>query len=272
MIPLKAKIPADAWHILIIEDDALVARTIERGLRHQGMRVTLVNSGVEGLKAARRHVPDLIILDIIMPGMDGFRVCKELRSDPILHNVPILFLTAKVRQEDRIVGFTLGADDYLCKPFNMDELVLRLKAILRRAWRGSKRTSLYPSMEDSTENFFSRPSTSSADQRQSSHILRVGGYALDQRAFTLTTPWGEQIRLTPVQYELLSHLMLHAGEVFSPNRLLDEVWDYPSHTGSQDLVRVHIKNLRKRIEKDPHHPQFIRTVPGFGYTVSAEQG
>jgi DNA-binding response OmpR family regulator len=121
----------DSAHILVIEDDDIVARTIERSLRGEEFRVTLTNSGVEGLKAARRRPPDMVILDIIMPGMDGYTVCREMRSDPLLSEVPILFLTAKVKDEDKIAGFTAGADDYLCKPFNIDELILRLRAILR---------------------------------------------------------------------------------------------------------------------------------------------
>src|SRR5512136_2990107 len=118
-------------HILVIEDDDIVARTIERSLRGQEFRVTLTNSGVEGLKVARRRPPDLVILDIIMPGMDGYAVCREMRADPLLANVPILFLTAKSKDEDKITGFRAGADDYLTKPFNIDELLLRVRAVLR---------------------------------------------------------------------------------------------------------------------------------------------
>jgi len=117
----------EAVHILVIEDDDIVARTIERSLRGDEFRVLLTNSGVEGLKAARRRTPDLVILDIIMPGMDGYTVCREMRSDPLLAEVPILFLTAKIKDEDKIAGFNAGADDYLCKPFNIDELILRLR-------------------------------------------------------------------------------------------------------------------------------------------------
>ncbi len=270
MLPLHEKIPADAPHILIIEDDELVARTLERGLRRHGLRATLAGSGVEGLKAARRRVPDLIILDIILPGMDGYRVCQEIRSDPILQRVPVLFLTAKAREEERIAGFTLGADDYVCKPFNLDELVLRLKAILRRAAPRPSPSQTFQSSEVQAQADSGNHNQCSENEQSPAHILRLGGYQLDQRVFTLTTPWGKRVQLTPMQFELLSHLMHHAGEVFTPARLLDEVWDYPSHTGSQDLVRVHIKNLRQRIEKEPRNPQFIRTVPGFGYTISAE--
>jgi DNA-binding response OmpR family regulator len=120
-------------NILVIEDDDIVARTIGRSLRGDEFRVTITNSGVEGLRSARRRLPDLVVLDIIMPGMDGFAVCRELRADPVLQDVPVLFLTAKIKDEDKITGFNAGADDYLCKPFNIDELILRVRAILRRA-------------------------------------------------------------------------------------------------------------------------------------------
>src|SRR5512133_1058001 len=122
----------ESTSVLVIEDDEIVARTIERCLRGGEFRVRLASSGVEGLRAARCEVPNLVILDVIMPGMDGYAVCREMRADPILSEVPILFLTAKTKPEDRITGFNVGADDYLGKPFNLDELTLRVRAILRR--------------------------------------------------------------------------------------------------------------------------------------------
>src|SRR4030042_4417135 len=120
---MKDKEPAQ---VLVIEDDDIVARTIERSLRGEEFRVLLTSSGVEGPKPARRRPPDLVILDIIMPGMDGYAVCREMRADPLLTEVPILFLTAKIKDEDKIMGFNAGADDYLCKPFNIDELMCGL--------------------------------------------------------------------------------------------------------------------------------------------------
>src|SRR5512134_2256044 len=125
----------EAATILVIDDDELVARTIKSCLRRGEFRVSIADSGVEGLKSARRRPPDLVILDIIMPGMDGYTVCREMRSDPLLKDIPILFLTAKIKDEDKIAGFKAGADDYLSKPFNIDELILRLHAILRRSKR-----------------------------------------------------------------------------------------------------------------------------------------
>jgi two-component system response regulator RpaA len=263
--------------ILVIEDDDIVARTVERSLRGEEFRVIVANSGVEGLKIARRRTPDLVILDVIMPGMDGYAVCREMRSDPLLMDIPILFLTAKIKDEDKITGFNAGADDYLCKPFNVDELVLRLRAIIRRSNRRinvqhqSENNSVkLANHKNSTPTLYNTHNSIRPIQDEKHRII-VGDFILDTRSYELSTPARGKIRLTPVQFELLHHMMTHSGEIFSPSRLLDEVWDYPSDTGSPDLVRVHIKNLRERIEADPRSPQFILTIPGYGYTISASQ-
>jgi len=254
-------------YILVIEDDDIVARTIERSLRGDEFRVRLASSGVEGLKTARRSPPDLVILDIIMPGMDGYTVCREMRADSILEHVPVLFLTAKIKDEDKISGFLAGADDYLGKPFNIDELVLRLRAILRRVHyqAGTGGDQL-----ESQASYNGQSGDETKDGEK--YRLVVEDFILDTRTFELQTPQRGRIRLTPVQYDLLHHLMSHAGEIFTPLRLLDEVWDYPTDSGSPDLVRVHIKNLRERIENDPRDPTFIHTVPGFGYAVGLKEG
>ena len=264
--------------ILIIEDDEIVARTVERSLRGQDFKITKATSGVEGLKVARQIQPDLVILDVIMPGMDGYTVCREMRADPLLSNVPILFLTAKIKDQDKIAGFTAGADDYLSKPFNIDELILRIRSILRRTQemvassKESTDTAETPSKElPDRVHVILEQINSDARVVATEHCLIVGEYVLDTRSYELHTPTHGKLRLTPVQYDLLYHLMSHPGQIFSPARLLDEVWDYPSDTGSPDLVRVHIKNLRERVERDPSNPKFIRTVPGYGYTVSTEQ-
>jgi DNA-binding response OmpR family regulator len=128
------------FNILIIEDDAIVARTIERCLRGNEYRIQVTNTGVAGLRAARRKIPDLVLLDVMMPGMDGYTVCKEMREDAFLKEVPIIFLTAKSKVEDKIIGLSVGADDYLGKPFNLDELLLRVKAILRRTTHVNKQS------------------------------------------------------------------------------------------------------------------------------------
>lgn len=241
--------------ILVIEDDYIVARTIERCLHGDEFTVTLASRGDKGLHLARQAPPDLVILDIVMPDMDGYQVCRAMRADPLLADTPILFLTARVKAQDKIAGFTAGGDDYLCKPFNLDELVLRVQAILRRT--RPLPTESQPNSHLPAANF--KPS--------GSHCLSVGAYSLDTRTFEIHTPNRGKVRLTPLQYDILYHLMTHPGEAFSPSRLLDEVWDFPSGKGSPDLVRVHIKTLRGRIEGDPQAPKFIRTIPGRGYTV-----
>jgi DNA-binding response OmpR family regulator len=247
-------------NILVIEDDYIVARTIERSLRSDDFRVTLASRGEKGLYMARQNPPDLVILDIIMPEMDGYQVCRAMRADPALAHIPILFLTAKVKAQDKIAGFNAGADDYLCKPFNVNELILRVQAILRRTLPQTRRDSRQPASR----------SPAQPTSHASPHCLSLGGFVLDTRTFELDTPSRGKVRLTPLQYDLLYHLMTHPNETFSPARLLDEVWDFPNGKGSPDLVRVHIKTLRERIEEDPRAPDFIRTIPGRGYTVGLQ--
>jgi len=264
-------------NILVIEDDEIVARVIERSLRGEEFKVNIANSGVEGLKMARRAIPDLVILDVIMPGMDGYTVCREMRNDPLLANVPVLFLTAKIKDEDKITGFQAGGDDYLCKPFNIEELTLRVRAILRRTHGQTVSPGIVlNAAEKSLDEIHFVQNPSALEQpggetkvTRSRQRIVVDDYILDARTFELHTPDRGKLRLTPVQFDLLYYLMSHPGQIFSPTRLLDEVWDYPSDTGSPDLVRVHIKNLRERIETDPSHPRLIRTVPGYGYTVGS---
>jgi len=235
--------------VLVVDDEEMVARSIERTLRGHEFKITVANSGVQALQTARRKPPAIMLLDVNMPGMDGFAVCREVRSDPLLSDTPILFLTARSRDEEKIAGFRAGADDYLTKPFNIDELLMRVRAILRRSSPKADLTTAVAAVD--------------------THLIKVQNYVLDTRAYKLNGPRGE-IQLTPVQYDLLYHLMSHPGQIFSPNRLLQEVWDYPSDAGSPDLVRVHVKNLRERVEADPRNPTFIRTVPGHGYMVAAE--
>jgi two-component system, OmpR family, response regulator RpaA len=257
-------------NILVVEDDEIVARTVERSLRGHEFRVTIANSGVEGLKVARRQATDLILLDVIMPGMDGYAVCREVRADPLLANIPILFLTAKAKDEDRIAGFLAGADDYLTKPFNIDELILRIRAILRRS-KTHPRLEGDPTIETSSRVVPITVDEPEVKETGAKHQIAIRDYILNVKSYELKTHSRGRVRLTPVQFDLLYHLMSHPGEIFSPSRLLDEVWDYPSDAGSPDLVRVHIKNLRERIEPDPHEPQFIQTVAGYGYTIRADE-
>jgi DNA-binding response OmpR family regulator len=238
--------------ILVIEDDEIVAKTIEKMPAQQRLPRPADIQRRRRAASRQTEVPDLIILDVIMPGMNGYSVCREVRNDSLLSEVPILFLTAKAKDEDKIAGFNAGADDYLAKPFNIDELVFRIRAVLRRTY-GSKQRETKVQPEPAIIQKTEKSVVNSA-------IIAVGDYRLNTKTFELQAPDKRKIRLTPVQYDLLYHLMNHPGEIFSPSRLLDEVWDYPTDTGSPDLVRVHIKNLRERIENDPKNPVFIKTV------------
>jgi DNA-binding response OmpR family regulator len=187
----------------------------------------------------------MMVLDVMMPGMDGFEVCRQVRSDPLLGELPILFLTARGGDEDKIAGLRAGADDYLTKPFNVDELVLRIRAILRRG--GSRKVGEV---------------APPADQ------ILIRDLSLNCKTFTARRQ-GVEIMLTPVQFDLLYFLMSHPDEVFSPTKLLHDVWDYPFDAGSPDLVRVHVKNLREKVEPNPSAPEYIVTVPGHGYCIRA---
>jgi DNA-binding response OmpR family regulator len=180
----------------------------------------------------------------MMPGMDGYQVCRQLRGDPLLKEIPVLFLTAKAKDEDKIEGFRAGADDYLSKPFNMEELQLRIRAILRRMT--PKHSKATPPSE-----------------------VVAGSVVLDCRSFKVTTPHGTAL-LTNVQFDLLYHLMSHADMVFNSQQLLQDVWDYPRDTGSPELVRAHIKNLREKIEPVPNEPVYLLTVQGHGYTFTTK--
>jgi DNA-binding response OmpR family regulator len=256
-------------HILIIEDDDLVSRTVERSLRNDDFKISLADNGLDGLKVARKHLPDMVILDVIMPEMDGYEVCRSMRADPLLSEVPVLFLTAKIKDEDKVNGFLVGGDDYLTKPFNIDELRLRVRAILRRT---NHKAGFQPNVleEDQLTESARKILQELQSQKKtpvSNFTLVARDYVLDTQSYELYTPNRGKVRLTPIQYDLIYHMMSHPGQIFTPARLLDEVWEYPSDTGSPDLVRVHIKNLRERIEADPRSPEFICTVPGYGYTI-----
>ena len=235
----------DKQNVLVVDDEQLVAGSIERALRSNDFGVSVANSGVEGLNLARRHRPQMMVLDVMMPGMDGFEVCRQVRSDPLLGEMPILFLTARGGDEDKITGLRAGADDYLTKPFNVDELVLRIRAILRRGTGAKAGAAAAP-----------------ADQ------ILIRDLSLKCKTFTARRQ-GVEIMLTPVQFDLLYFLMSHPDEVFSPTKLLHDVWDYPFDAGSPDLVRVHVKNLREKVEPNPSVPEYIVTVPGHGYCIRA---
>lgn len=225
--------------ILVVDDDRDVAGTIERTLRRKDHQVVVAYSGVQALQLIQGQRPDLVVLDIMMPRMDGIEVCQRIRTLPNVASVPILFLTAKGKIEDKIVGFEAGADDYLTKPFDLRELDLRVKALLRR----------------------------SLPTEVPKAPLEVGSLSLDPRTFELNVE-DEVLLLTPVEFELLYYLMRHAGEVVSTERLLQEVWEYPPGTGDPNLVRAHIRNIRSKIEPAPDNPTYIKTISRHGYVIT----
>ena len=226
--------------IMVVDDDETLAAVVGRVLRHAGYQVLVANSGPQALGLLRQQLIDLIVLDIAMPHMDGIAVCQYARSDPSLQGLPILFLTSAASIESKVEGFEAGGDDYLIKPFHTRELLMRVKALLQR----------------SQMQLTKRLSTP----------LQVAGLALSHRTFEVSTK-ETKVRLTPVEFKLLEHLMRHAEEVFSAQELLEQVWDYPAGSGSPDPVRHCIASLRAKIEPQPERPIYILTVTRHGYTL-----
>jgi len=229
--------------VLVVDDDEDVAETIERALHRSGYDMLVAHRGADALQTARQRVPDLIVLDIMMPGMNGYEVCRHIRANPELAPIPILFLTAKGEIGDKIDGYEAGADDYLTKPFDLRELALRVKAILRRTQRD--------------------------EQDQQIDHIELGPLTLDCRTFQITTP-DRTVLLTPVEFELLHFLMSNPGHVFSADDLLQQVWNYPPGIGMPDLVRVHIKNIREKIEPHPRKPTYLRNILRRGYMIAVD--
>ncbi len=226
--------------VLVVDDDVAVAETIERTLSLSGHQVQVAYRGADALEMARQQRPDVIVLDIMMPGMNGIDVCRHMRANPEMKLVPILFLTAKGEISDKIEGFEAGADDYLTKPFDLRELDLRVKALLRRA-------------------------QVAFDQLPTERI-ELGDLTLNCSTYEMSTS-DRTVLLTPVEYELIRFLMGHPNKVFSADQLLQEVWEYPPGTGMPDLVRVHIKNIRDKLEPNPREPIYVRNVLRRGYMV-----
>jgi len=218
--------------ILVIEDDESVRDVVRRYLERDGHEVLLAGDGKDGLRAAQDHSPELVVLDIMLPGLDGFSVCKALRGQSQAY-IPIIMLSALDELDDRITGLELGADDYITKPFSAKELALRVKSVLRR-------------------------SSSDADGTP----LVDGDLYLDRAARTATLR-GEPLHLTVREFDLLSFLLTNAGHAYSRSDLLDNVWGWSF--GDHSTVTVHVKRLRHKIELDPADPQRIATVYGVGY-------
>jgi len=220
--------------ILVAEDDADIAALVRHYLEKAGYTVDITESGREVLPRLRRGPVDLVILDVMLPGMDGLDVCRAMRADPTTAAVPVIMLTAKAEESDRIVGLELGADDYITKPFSPGEVVARVRALLRRAHR--------PVAATGTLGY--GPLTVDADR----HVVKADG---------------QDVRLTAKEFLLLQYLLQHRGRVLSRDLLLSDVWDY-AYTGGTRTVDVHVRRLR---EKLPFLAQALVTVKQFGYKL-----
>jgi len=229
---------ADADKILIVEDDRNLSDTLKYNLRKEGYEVVTAVDGAEALDVARREKPDLIILDLMLPKISGFEVCRILRKEMI---VPILMLTAKADETDKIVGLEIGADDYMTKPFSLRELLARVRAMLRRA----KMVETQPVAEEA--------------------LLKVGDIEVDI-ARHQASKGAATLALTPKEFDLLAFLARNRGFVFSRSQLLEKVWGY-DFAGDTRTVDVHIRWLRQKIETDPNNPRHLITVRGTGYKL-----
>jgi DNA-binding response OmpR family regulator len=224
-------------HILAVDDDIDVLGTVERVLKREKFTVTTVSSGQKALDYLRDNMPDLVILDIIMPGISGIDVCVRIRENPRLLVLPVLFLTAKGGTDDIVEGLDAGGDDYVVKPFEIEELSARVHALLRRGTR-----------------------------RLPPPTLTLDGLWLDSETYQAKV-LDQVIHLTSTETRLLRCLMENTDQILSLSKLLQEVWDYPADVGDPDLVRAHIRNLRVKIEKDPNR-RYIHTVHGVGYMMT----
>jgi DNA-binding response OmpR family regulator len=226
-------VPDNAGRVLVVDDDPTVADVVRRYLERDGYAVLLAGDGETALRLAAEHRPDLVVLDLMLPGIDGLEVCRRLRAES---NVPVVMLTALGEESDRIVGLQLGADDYVSKPFSPKELTLRVGSVLRRA--------------------------RSSNQPVAAEVLRDGDLELDVAA-RRALKGGRELALTGRELDLLIFLLRHPGQAFDRAELLEKVWGWTF--GDHSTVTVHVRRLREKVEADPARPQRIATVWGVGY-------
>jgi len=237
----------DKPKVLIVDDEENIIEFIKLGLRYEGYQVESAPDGEQGVTLAQRINPDLVILDIMMPpGIDGLEVCRRLRNNPTTSDIPILMLTAKDEVRDRIAGLRMGADDYLTKPFNFDELLERMRAILRRQKR-SQNAQMGMSDEDS------------------GLVLQFGDLRLNT-ATREVTRGGRLIELTATEYNLLHLFMSHPRQVLDRQTILNRVWGY-DFLGETNIIEVYVRYLREKIEDSPSTPRLIQTVRSVGYVL-----
>jgi DNA-binding response OmpR family regulator len=224
--------------IFVVEDDPDISRLVRHHLENEGFTVRVYPTGANVLSDAERQRPALFVLDIMVPGKDGLELCRSVRLMPGLASVPVIFLTAKSSEADRVLGLELGADDYIAKPFSPRELVARVKAVLRR---------------------FERPLPPSP--------MKVGDIEIDPSAMTLTVR-GNSVPTTATEFRLLDYFARHRGRVFSRDHLLDSVWRDTAYVTPRS-VDVYVRRIREKIEPDPENPRYLKTVRGAGYRFEA---
>ena len=225
--------------VLLVDDEPNLLHTLRYSLRQAGYDVATAATGEEALAQARGERPDVVVLDVMLPGLDGFEVCRQLRAES---SVPILMLSARTDEVDRVVGLEVGADDYLTKPFSARELLARVKAMLRR--REMLRQEL-------------------AQRPPGEETLTSDDLEVDVRGHRVALA-GRPLALKPKEFDLLTFLLRHRGHVFSAEQLLERVWGY-TDTSDPRTVPVHVRTLREKLEVDPSHPRRIETVRGVGY-------
>lgn len=232
--------PAKKTTILTADDDPQLLRLIARNLELEGYEVLVASDGKQALEQIEQKVPDLVLLDVMMPRMDGFTVCQRVRE---FSAVPIILVTARGQDQDKVRGLDLGADDYLTKPFSVDELLARVRAVLRRA--------------QFTPN-------------EHTHAMRttIGDLTVDYGQHLVTIA-GREIMLTPIEYSLLAYLAQNVGRVLTQDLLLEHVWG-AEYIGEGHMLQVNINRLRHKLEPDPAHPRYILTKVGIGYVLAAQ--
>jgi len=223
--------------ILIVEDEPAVARGLEYGLKSEGFQVIHASTGQQALDLARSHNPTLILLDIRLPDISGFDICRQLRSEG--RRMPILMLTARDDEVDKVLGLELGADDYIVKPYSLRELISRIRAQLRRSY-----------------GELAAPSTGER--------VQFGDIEMDMEQLQVRRA-GEILFLTPIEFRLLRYLVSHPNHPFSRSDLIENVWGYDSEVTDERTVDVHIRHLRQKLEDNPANPRWIITVRGVGY-------
>ena len=222
--------------IAVVDDDPLIVRLVRLHLEKAGYQVETASDGEAGLELVATSLPDLVILDLMLPKLDGYEVCRRIREFSL---VPVVMLTAKGEQVDKLRGFEMGADDYLTKPFAPQELLARILAVLRRS------------------RFGQTPAASG--------LAQCGGIAMDlvRRRVTLD---GEPVKLTPTEFKLLQQLLTNRGKVMSHTELLTNVWG-PEYRDDRDYLWAYVRHLRRKLEPEPDHPKYIRSEPGVGYVM-----